>query len=299
MSELFVALLSLVIGVAATLFVGHYYFRRTVDKALTPFLHFSTSLFRGIAPEVRQALRIEYRGVPVEELLEMQFLVANTGERAIHDVIEPLTVTLPEGCSLLDASLLHVSPAERQITLSKEERAVRFTFPLLNRQEFFLVRLLLRGDASPRNLVFSITADDLPPRLPVTPIPPELIGTSEKQDFEWGALVASVLIALFATAVASVVYQVWTHAVFSRAGFWSFIPEWSWPVIAACVAAIPAILLVVLAVAIFFASFSGGSFPPKRRLFVVPRDFVRHQYPFLYLDERHVADTIPKLPDKA
>jgi hypothetical protein len=299
MNELLVAFVSLVIGVAATLIVGHYYFRRTTDKGLTPFLHFSTSLFRGIAPEVRQALRIEYRGVPVDELLEMQFLIANTGERAIHDVIEPLAVSLPEGCSLLDASLLYVSPSERQIALTKEERAVRFTFPLLNRSEFFLVRLLVRGQASPKDLVFSITADDLPPRLSITRMPPDVVSTSEKQKFEWGALIASFVIGLFAIALAGVIYQAWSRAVFSRTGFWSFVPQWSWAIAAVCVAAIPTVLLVVAAVGIFLASFTGGSFPPKRRLFVVPRDFMRHQYPFLYVDQRHVADALPEFPDKA
>ncbi|PYI79041.1 MAG: hypothetical protein DMF05_10870, partial [Verrucomicrobia bacterium] len=69
MSELLVAIASLGIGVAATLIVGRYYFRRTVAKSLTPYLHFWTLLLH-VAPQVRSALHIQYKGQPVEELME-------------------------------------------------------------------------------------------------------------------------------------------------------------------------------------------------------------------------------------
>ena len=91
-NELVVPIVSLVIGVAATLIVGHYYYRQADSKSLTPFLYFSTDLLRGIAPEVRARLRVDFGGVPVDALQELQILVANTGQRAIRDVISPLTM---------------------------------------------------------------------------------------------------------------------------------------------------------------------------------------------------------------
>lgn len=281
MSELLVSIVSLVVGVAATLIVGRYYFRRTVAKSLTPFLHFSTPLFRGIAPEVRGALHIEYNGHPVEELMEVQFLLANTGERAIHDVIEPLTLRLPDGCSLLDASLLHISPSERRIILNKTEKEIRFEFPLLNTREFFLVRLLLQGKASPHEFVFTITADDLPPRLHTRFLPPDSVGTSQKQEFAWGGFIAAIVFGIFSAAFAIVIYDAWVSAPYPYKGFWSFIPQVSWRVIAASVAAIPTILFTVISVMALFAAFSGGSFPPTRRMFILPRGLVRSQYPFM------------------
>jgi hypothetical protein len=294
MSELLLAIVSLVIGVAATLIVGRYYFRRTVAKSLTPYLHFSTPLFRGIAPEVRGALHIEYNDQPVEELMEAQFLIANTGERTIHDVIEPLTLALPDGCSLLDASLLHISPADRRITLTKTDREIRFEFPLLNRREFFLVRLLIQGKASPHEFVFTITADDLPPRLRTGFLPPDSVGTSQKQEFSWGGLIAAIVFGIFGAAFAVIIYDSWVSAPHPYQGFWSFVPQLSWRMIASAVAAIPTIFFTVISVIAFFAAFSGGSFPPTRRMFVLPRSLVRSQYPFL----RHEARPI-ELPNEA
>lgn len=283
MSDLIVPLVSLVLGVAATLIVGHYYFRRTVNKSLTPFLHFSTHLLQGIAPEVRQELRVEYRGVPVEDLQELQFLIANTGERAIRDIITPLTLVLPSDCFLLDASLLHVSPPERSITLMTDEHEIRFQFPLLNSREFFLVRLLIRGKVAPKDLSFSITAEDLPPKFPITRLTPDLITAPQKREFGWGSLVASIILGVIAAALATVVYLAWDGLSRAGEGFWSYIPEWSWETLATGLAIIPIVLIVVFSVMLFFEAFSNFSFLSRRR-FIVPSDIYRYRYPIFFVE---------------
>lgn len=96
MNEFTIAVGSLIVGVLVTIWVSRYYFRRTVDKALTPYIQFASSLFDGVDPAVRESLKISYKGTAVTELLEIQFLVANTGERAIRDVIAPLSVSVPK-----------------------------------------------------------------------------------------------------------------------------------------------------------------------------------------------------------
>ena len=283
MTDLQLSLFSLVIGIAATLVVSHYYFRRSVNKSLTPFLQFTSSLFRGVSPEVREALRIEYRGVPVAEIQEIQFLIANTGERAIRDVIEPLSVAIPSGCTLLDATVLHTSPAERSVSVGTTDKAVRFEFPLLNSGEFFLVRLLLNGQAKATDFQFRITADDLPPKLSPRPMQPDLVTSSTKREFESGLLVASAIFGVCGAACSAVIYRVWTTEVYLRSGFWSWLPEWSWLTVAAAVGALPALLFIVLSVMFLFGAFTNFSFPRRRR-FIIPTDQIRHRHPF-YIDE--------------
>ena len=271
--------LFLLIGVAATLLVSRYYFRRSVAKSLTPFLHFSTSLFRDIAPEVRQALKIEYAGTRIEDLMEVQFLIANTGERAIHDVIEPLTVEIPQDCFVVDATLLHTNPAERRIILQKTEKSVRFEFPLLNQREFFLVRLLLRGEALPNRFSFTITAEDLPPRLAITPLPFDAIGTPDDKRFEWSGVVAALVIAVLASAVGFVAYNGWRSTPRPYEGWLRLCPAMSWHT--ACIAgtSLVAVILILIAMLVALASFGGGSFPPRKKLFILPRDLMRRRIP--------------------
>lgn len=271
--------LFLVAGVVATLIVSHYYFRRTVAKSLTPFLHFSTALFRGIAPEVREALRIEYHGVAVEELMEVQFLIANTGERAISNVLAPLKVGLPENCFVVDATLLHISPPERQINVAKTEQEVTFDFPLLNRREFFLARLLLRGEAFPNSFTFTITAEDLPATLPAVPLSPDSIGTSDDKRFQPGAVVAAIVFAAMATATGLLAYDTWATLPRPFSGKWQFAPALSLQSVAVLISAVLTIVVGMVSLMMLVAAFGGGSFPPRRRMFVLPRALIRHRLP--------------------
>ena len=295
MSDLIIAIVSVVVGVAVTLLVGHYYFRRTVNKALTPFVHFTTSLFRGVSPEVREELQIHYRGVRVTEVQELQFLIANTGDRAIRDVIEPLTVAIPPTCSLLNAAVLHVSPSERVVEVIPEVVRVRVKFPLLNSGEFFVLRLLLNGEATAKDFQFRITADDLPPVLATQRLEPDLVTSSEKRRFEPALFFTSVMFGIFAMALATVVYRQWATAVFPRSGFWSWIPASSWDTALLIAAAIPPLLLIVLSVMLFFGSFANFSFPPRRR-FILPTDLLRRP-PLVLHDQSAVRS--PQIPIEA
>lgn len=295
MNDLVIAIVSVVIGVAATLFVGHYYFRQTVNKALTPFVHFTTHLFRGVSPEVREALQIHYRGVRVTEVQELQFLIANTGQRAIRDVLEPLTVSIPPTCSLLDAAVLHISPGERVVKATPQESRVVLEFPLLNSGEFFVLRLLLNGQAKAKDFQFRITADDLPAVLPTQRLAPELVTSSEKRHFEPSLFFASLVFAIFGTALAVVVYRQWATATFPLTGFWSWVPAMNWDTTILIAASIPPLFVIVVSVMLFFGSFANFSFPPRRH-FILPADLIRRAP--LVLHDQTVARP-PHIPIEA
>ncbi len=141
MNDLALSLGSLIVGIVASVWVSAYYFRRSMRKSLTPYIQFYSSPFKGIDPDVKKALQITYQGTPVDDLFEIQFLVANTGDKAIRDVIEPLSFSVPESCELLDASLLHLDPAELKVNLaiSEDRRSFKMNFPLLNSGSFFVL----------------------------------------------------------------------------------------------------------------------------------------------------------------
>jgi hypothetical protein len=122
---------SVAVGVIATIFVGKYFFRKTVAKDLTPFIHFAAPVFGGIDSDVCAQLKVFYRDVEVDDLYELQFVIVNTGERAIRDCIEPLRLSLPIGVTGLDAAVIHVHPEGRVIGLQVEQsaEAARIAFP--------------------------------------------------------------------------------------------------------------------------------------------------------------------------
>ena len=277
MSGLALSIGSLIIGVLATILVSRYYFRRTVTKALTPYVQFFSSLFDGVDPAVRESLKIAYKGMAVTELLEIQFLIANTGERSIRDVIAPLSLSIPNGCKLLDASILHVSQG-RQVKITQAETSVSFEFPLLNASEFFITKLLLQGRATPKDFTFTITVDDLPPTISTVSLPPDLIETSNKRQFEYAQLLIGLVFLLLGASFAGLIFAHWPslRACWTQGLTVSFRHNWVL-LLSSVIAVIPTILLLVLGPMVVVGAFTDFSFP-KRRRFRVPEDLRRGLY---------------------
>lgn len=278
MNDLIVSLASLIIGVVASVWVSRYYFKRTTDKSLTPYLQFMSSLFDGVDPSVRDSLKIDYKGTPVTELLDVQFLVANTGERPIRDILAPLTLSIPQNCSLLDASILHVAPEGREVAIRQTPQSVEFRFPLLNTGEFFITKLLLQGKAKLKDFQFTVTVDDLPPILSAVRMPPELIEDERKRKFEWDFLALGALLTVLGAAVASLIYLQWPILALSWSeGILSSLRTNGLAVVSIVFAAIPALFLLVAGPMICAGAFTDFSFPRRRR-FRVPNALHRRRF---------------------
>ena len=144
MENVLLSVISILIGAGATTLAARYYYRRSVEKELTPFLQFQSNVLDHIDDEVKSDLNIEYKGVGVERLQQIQFLIANTGERAIKDLIEPLSLHINGEIEVMDANLLYIHPDGRKVhlTLDKPNNKIAFDFPLLNKMIFLLPSFL-------------------------------------------------------------------------------------------------------------------------------------------------------------
>ena len=171
MSDVIPGIVGVLLGIAATYAVARYYFKRTVDKKLTPYIRSASPVFHGIDPEVRKDIEIKYNGKTVSDIFELDFVVVNEGSRAIRDVIEPMTVRFPGTTQILDSKVISTNPRGRRVDISEEETPegpkVTIDFKLLNSGENFNVKVLLQGVARLSEIKFLITSDDLPPVLEV------------------------------------------------------------------------------------------------------------------------------------
>jgi len=274
MSQFWIISGTLIFGVVSTILVSHYYFRRSLNKSLTPYIQFSSSPLDNIDTTVRKDLNLKYRDRPIENLHEVQFLIANTGDNCIRDVIEPLSLLVPKKCELLDASILHISPKGRKVDLeiSENKDKIRFIFPLLNSGEFFIAKVLMNGIPEEKEYGFSIAVDELPPVLTSKRLPYDCIATSRKQKFEFSLLIFGFILMIFGLAVSILIYKSWPL----------FIPSWSklgllgffgnlgivgWGLL---MSILPALTLLLLGVMAMVSSFTEGNFPPHRKKFIVP-----------------------------
>ncbi|VAX00598.1 hypothetical protein MNBD_GAMMA20-317 [hydrothermal vent metagenome] len=204
-----VPILSLLGGVIATVVVARYYFLRTVEKSkksLIPYIDFFSELLDGIDPEVRDSLSIKYHDIEVEDLIEVQFLVANAGEKPIRDLIKPLALEIPHSSKIMNVALLHISPKGREVLLDvdKNKNSIKFLFDLLNKDEFFVVKLLLNGKADIDDFKFTITVDDLPPVLETESLPYDLVeieDDDESSEIEWGFIFVGIGFLIFGVMV--------------------------------------------------------------------------------------------------
>lgn len=184
----------IIFGGMISFIISRFYYKKSIKtKNLSCYVQFVSEILTDIDPEVKQKLDIEYDGQKVDSIYQVQFIIANTGDFPVRDVIKPLTLEIPNNAEVLDTNLLHIEPNGREINLQTLKSAtfnsVEFKFPLLNSGEYFVVKLLVKGEApSPEpkksendsetiismdyfefgqyNLFkFRITVDDLPPEI--------------------------------------------------------------------------------------------------------------------------------------
>lgn len=207
-------LIGIILGIAATALVGRYYFRRTTTRAITPFVHLHSWILSGIDPEVRKHLKILFHDEPVDDITHLQVLVANTGSRAVRDCIRPLRFVFPKGIVVLDHSVIHRHPKELEVKSGKgdpdeqDREVVQVQFPLLNSNDFFLLKLLLKGSLKPTDIDCRITVDDIPPTLDLQWLPPSAT-EKEPKKVDWPAFGVGLGFLVFVASLVYVVSLLW------------------------------------------------------------------------------------------
>ncbi|KAA3596994.1 MAG: hypothetical protein DWQ06_14505 [Calditrichaeota bacterium] len=204
-----ISILSLIVGILVTVLVSRYYFLLSDEKSkkeIIPYIDFFYELLSGIDSEVREAVSIKYKDIEVEELIEVQFLILNSGAKPIRDQIKPLTLEIPKSSKIMNAALIYVSPKGREVVLEVDKKInkIKFLFNLLNKREFFVVKLLLNGKANIDDFKFKITVDDLPPELEAEYLPNDLIeGETSFQEplVNWGLISGGFIFLLLGFSV--------------------------------------------------------------------------------------------------
>ena len=182
-------IIGIIIGGIITYFVSREFYEKTKKtKSLEPFVRFVTTILSSIDPEVKKQLKVFYDKCPVEKLYQIEFVIANTGDIPIFDIIKPLSLLIPNKGQILDVNLFHIEPRDRDVAYKISNdgnfQRIDFIFPLLNPGEYFIFKLLVKGDIPKignkegvtnwfyeyydeiiSEFKFSITAPDLKPSL--------------------------------------------------------------------------------------------------------------------------------------
>ena len=245
------------------------------------FVTLFNRVFVGIDAHVRKSLEFKYNQETITELQQINFIVANDGDRAIRDCIEPLTIAVNKPVRLLDASILYRSPADLRVELthSSDEKGapvITCSFPVMNAGEFFLVKLLLDCYVKQDDLFCQILCDDLPRKFAT-----KLLSSSAMREptrrIEWGGIgVGSFFLAMIAVFGLVIWNYYRVRPAICPYPWATFQPTWiETPALVLCLAVmlLTFILGVMLIVGIGFESFLDRT--PR---FPIPLEHRTHGY---------------------
>lgn len=211
------------IGASASYFVSRHFFQKSIKKkTLTPYIQFTSQLFSELDPELEGNLKVNYKEHKIENITQAQFLIANSGDIPIRDIIEPLKLKVPKDNKILGLSLLHIEPEGRTVSYkileTSDYNVVEFNVPLLNGGDFFVFKIILQDklpietsnksdEQTEPKFEFTITADDLSPKLKIEHLPFSYYEHEKETEFEWTGVWIGVIslltsIAIFGTILA-------------------------------------------------------------------------------------------------
>ena len=175
-----VGIITTLVGIIVAILVSRHYYTRSVKHRLAVYSMPSSSIFYGVDPEIRSGLSIQFRGEPVKQLNVIEFLMANEGADAIRQSIEPLTFNMGDKCRIVDASVTYVQPEGREIRVTvSSDHEFRCEFALLNRNEYFYVKVIADGEIDISGIRCTITSENLPPRIDIESAAAVNIGPDE------------------------------------------------------------------------------------------------------------------------
>jgi len=143
------SIISFILGGILTIFVGWLFYKKSNKKiSIIPYLDFFSKLFDNVEPEIKKDLKILYKESEIEHLYSVQFTIENNGNKPIRDLMEPLTLSIPKEFEIMDGSISEINPVGRKVELKQNliENKIIIDFPLLNPKEFFVFKILFKGE---------------------------------------------------------------------------------------------------------------------------------------------------------
>ena len=278
-------LIGIGLGALFSFLISRYYYKRNFNSSLTPYIQFSSSPLIGVDPKLRNDLKVNYRNKEVENLLEIQFLIANTGDKPIKAPLKPLTLSIPESNEILDSKILYINPEGREVNISENptRTSIIYDFSLLNSGDFFISKLLINGNPSLEDFKFEIGAEELPPSLAIKDLPTDALNVKGKKKFRFDGMILLLGLGLlfFGCSVLKLIFvNIGSFPSIIDLGFTNFIKIMGTTDIAVMISILPTLILIVLGIMLVFGSFTDFSFPKPKNRFNIPeeKDLLRKAY---------------------
>lgn len=120
METLLGTLAGILFGGLISYFISQFYYKKSIKtKTLSCYVQYISEFLTDIDEDVKKKLEIDYEGQKVNSIYQVQFIIANTGDFPIRDIIRPLTLKIPNQAEVLDVNIIHIEPNGREVNLKQ------------------------------------------------------------------------------------------------------------------------------------------------------------------------------------
>lgn len=212
-------------SVVIAILISHFYYRRSISKALSFFLLLDDKPLSHVSKDVRERLEFKFKSSPkqpseegdkrlaaeepqsigIDALHNLQFVIANTGIRAITFAENP-SIDIPTDNLILDASIIHQKPDNLGAGVIRlpvgqgECQRIKITVPMLNKGEYVILKLLLSGVLDTSALKLRLLSEDLERNIDLAELPTDST-KSFRESIDWMAIWVGALLILFCSAI--------------------------------------------------------------------------------------------------
>ena len=257
-------IIGIIAGLVITIIISRYYYRLGARRRLSVYVLRSFQAMSDLDPDIKKDFSVEFNGAPVRSLTVLDLLIANEGTHPVRDYVEPLSIQMPDGVNLLNVMIPYVYPEGRHAdVIVKSGHSFEYQFSILNPREYFLTKIVADGYIDADELLITITADNLPPR--IKPEAGDHIEAGKRSPIgSLAGLAAAAIYAFSGLCLVSMLSLLW-HVNRNLLPAWLHLPM-PYPASMVAVMTIIYILLdAMLILAAIFAALSGHVFLSNRR----------------------------------
>jgi len=174
---MFLTIIWILIGWYVSFIISKYYYWISIrKKELTAIDYNIDWILDDLNKEIKEKLLISYSWEEINNMYQIKYIIANTWDFAISNIINPLKLEIPFWWDILDFSIVHIEPDLREVSFKVDKvwntTFIVFNFQLLNPWEYFIFKALIKWDYyidneynKRSNFNFTLTCEDLPPKI--------------------------------------------------------------------------------------------------------------------------------------